>query len=444
MRKKPLKNQKDNATHVSFDRALLQAIRRQKNRQHDSRLFDASLPDDVRFLGLISRHPKTQSPHITQSPPTELSPFILELRNTIQTPQEILSDETYSPVLLNFLTNFSELSTEPHKNIDTSQDLVLSKTDVQKQFGLGPTSSFLHLTKTFFQKKSEKKPENIPLQMPENLLSYFDLPEEEPVFEEESVELVELNDLVASVATKEAPQEKLPRMSFSFLMPNGWQRAIGAFVLVSFVFVLPIHAMQFIHQLREAKSSVQSNGVQALASLKTAAGANLVTNPKDARASFEKANAQFGQAEKTIKQLGVGVNLLLSTLGTTQKTVKTNRALLLMGSEIALAGTRITEGLEAMKQELRPTPSSRVQILQLYLESALPHLLTAKKALSNVDINTLKEDHQETSRQLQTSLPALSDSVQEFLSLSDTILSILGTNGTKKYLLIFQNNTEIR
>ena len=455
------------------------AIRRRKTADNSARLYDESLPDDVRFHGLISRNPKLHTHSVEPSQSSELSPFILELRTSIPTPTEILTEESYTPIRLNFLsTSFTLPNTDPMQKIDTSSDLVLSKEEINKQLGIVPSFSFENLKRTFLPSPSARSYESIPLQntetnvscsadvfipknTPENLMSYFDLPEDDAVQEqeEESDELFELVDLVASVQETEKPvtynepiipplkNERVPfwpKFSFSVAMPYGWQRAIGAFVIVSFAFVLPLHAMQVLNQLRDAKSSAQSSGTQALASLKEAAGANLVTNPASAGASFSKASIQFGKADQAIKNLGGGVHLLLSTLGPTQKTFKTNTALLTMGEELSIAGSRVSDGLAAMQQDLNPTPSSRVQVLTIYLQSALPHLIAAEKAMSDVNIDTIDSANKETFAQLKSSLPALVDSTKEFLSLSSTIQSIMGTDGTKHYLLIFQNNTEIR
>ncbi len=501
MEKNPLKitdgnaKPKKNMARVSFsggagsgsagDRAILHAIRRRKTINSATRLYDESLPDDVRSLGLISRHPKLQIPHIEQTHLSELSPFVLELRANVPMPEQLIAEDSYTPAPLNFLTNFVESSNDkPAHIVDTTNDLVLSADEVNRQLGVSfaggsrpsPTMRFLtSRLHNVFPSRSHKHLESIPLHIsrndihvsadafipkltPENLMSYFDLPEDESAQEEETEEIFELADLVASTQneTQDVPlllpltkgertsSFRWPRFSFAVEMPVGWQRAIGGFVLASFVFVLPLHAMQVLNQLRSAKTSAQSNGEQALASLKAAAGANLVTNPSAAGASFSRASEQFGQADQAIKQLGGGVQLLLSTLGPTQKTYKTNAALLTVGEELSIAGSRVSDGLAAMQQELSPTPSSRVQLLTLYLTSAIPHLEAAQKAMLDVDANAIDESNRQTFTQLQTSLPTLVDSTKEFLALSDTVQSIMGTNGTKRYLLIFQNNTEIR
>lgn len=459
-------------SRASFERALRNAVRRQSLLSESIR-FDQAIPEHFRTQATSS----PENPSVRALESSHLSPFILELRPHVPSPETILANEPSPDIRLNFLADaLHEMERQSEPSADTSHDLELSANEFDRQL---EASAVEH---PHFQKQKRleigfargwmSRPfvhrEHMPLRMqkmesvsldvfepkelPENILSYFDLPEEDAPSTEESENFIDLTSLFdvddvpefAEEERKESPKRSwLP--SFEFLiLPNGWQRAIGVFVLLSFVFVLPLHAMQVINDLRDAKQHAESNGAQALQSLKNAAGANLVSNPDEAGAHFSAASTEFGKAKDQIDSLGTGVSLLLAALGPTQTGVKTNKALLKIGSELSIAGTRIADGFSAMQNELHPTPSSRLEILQLYLNSALPHLLAAEDAMRDVDIEVIDGTHRETYAQLASTLPALVSSTQDFLSLADALSSILGTNETKHYLLVFQNNTELR
>ena len=204
------------------------AIRRRKTAENSAQLYDESLPDAIRFHGLISRNPKLHTHSIEQSPTTELSPFILELRTAVATPEEILTEESYTPIRLNFLsTSFTSPTEVAAEKIDTSKDLVLSQKEINNQLGITPGFSLGNLTHAFLPSSFKRSFESVPLQntevtvscsadvfipkhTPENLLSYFDLPEDESLQEqeEESDEIFELVDLVASVQEGKLELEK--------------------------------------------------------------------------------------------------------------------------------------------------------------------------------------------------------------------------------------------
>lgn len=463
-------------SRASFERALRNAVRRQSLLSESMR-FDQAIPEHFRS----NNANLSENPSVRALESSHLSPFILELRPRVPSPETILANEPSLDIRLNFLADaLREMERQSDPRTDTSQDLELSANEFdrqleasaverphfqkQKRLEMGFAKGWMsrpivhreHMPLRMHNMESVSLDAFEPKELPENILSYFDLPEEDAPSTEESENFIDLTSLFdvddvpeLLTATPLPSPSKGERArwlpSFEFLiLPNGWQRAIGVFVLLSFVFVLPLHAMQVINDLRDAKSHAESNGAQALQSLKNAAGANLVSNPDEASAHFSAASTEFGKAKDQIDSLGTGVSLLLAALGPTQKNVKTNNALLKIGSELSVAGTRIADGFSAMQNELHPTPSSRLGILQLYLNSALPHLLAAKDAMRDVDMDAIDGAHKETYAQLSSTLPALVSSTQDFLSLADALSSILGTNETKHYLLVFQNNTELR
>lgn len=461
-------------SRASFDRALRNAVRRQSILETSLR-FDEAIPETFRAVSTNT----TENPAVRLQESSNLSPFILELRPRVPSPEAILAEEPNMDVQLNFLMDMFDKTPETVKLEDTSKDLELTFNELQGQLDsnaldhpLPPPSERRGFSRNWMWRprtNHELMPLRIekreavsidafePKELPKNILSYFDLPEGEEVEESRSQE-VEYVNLEALFDVDDVPETDHPRPllvkeggsrswfpSFDFLiLPNGWQQTIGVFVLLSFVFVLPLHAMQVINRLRDVKASAASNGAQALQSLKDAAGANLVSNPGDAGAHFAQATVEFGKAKDQIDSLGAGVNLLLNAIAPTQKSVKTNTALLKIGSELAVAGSRIANGFRAMEQEVNPTPSSRLEILHLYLASALPHLVAAQDAMRDVDVSAIDDAHRETYSQLASTLPALVSSTKDFLSLSDALSTILGTNETKHYLLVFQNNTELR
>ena len=447
-------------------RGLQNAIRRHKTIQQTLSPYDNSLPEDYRFRGIL---PSQNIPKVSTNVSSQLSPYILELR----TNNQMISDENFAsqPILLNFLYTYATSESSKNEQADTTHDLELSNEDVHEQLYHSepysnlsiPSFSYLfpslsmkqtNVNIPFLLNRSSKKisiDTFIPINVPENILSYFDFPEtEETEMSEESDPLVEFSNLAIIQTTEEKPDTKsISSRVFSFiqssiLLPQGWQRAIGAFVLVSFAFVLPLHAMNVLNGLRNAKSTAQANGNEALNRLKDAASVGLVKDPTSAEYDFEQAELQFANAQGSIDGLGTGVKLILSSLTQTKKTYKSNRALLKIGEELSIAGARISEGLSSLKDQINPTPATRIAMLQMYLASAQPHLISAQNNLKNVDVSELAGTYKETFSQLNSTLPILTSSNQQFLDLYQTISEIIGANGSKHYLLVFQNNMEMR
>ncbi len=395
-------------------------------------------------------------PHIEQSNAHTASPFILSLKPTHE---EAQMEESAQRVHVNLLTT-------PVVLPDLSQDLALTSAELMDQLAEGVTR--MKPTKIPATWICDHKPQEhalaihsshipslshdifLPAQVPENIFALFDFPEEESCPEAELVDLEELQ-------TQTAQELVIPKRTWKFTFPSAlsnllpttynlphWQRAVASFVAVSFLFVLPLHAMNVVQDLRATKTELEQTGTSAVSFLSDGAQAALASESEKAQSQFALSSARFDSARSTLDELGAGTRFLLSVLPLTQSSYKTGEALIEAGSELAIAGTRLSEGYTAIEQELNPTPVSRLNLLEAYVSSAAPHLVNAQQALQNIDLSAIPEEHQSDVSRLTTSLPKLISGIDEFQSFFTLAQQLLGAEGSKRYLIVFQNNTEIR
>ena len=287
-----------------------------------------------------------------------------------------------------------------------------------------------------------------------DIFAYFDLPETD---EPEEADIVTLDEITIEETIKQdefieyedATRKRFTLPSFSFSLPSIQLptiqfRAIASFVVLSFVLVLPLHAMNVMSSMRSTASQIEQSSKDGVTLLTAATDAALAQNATGAARDFSKAQDRFDDAAQTVQSLGIGADIILSSIPGVSKNYKTANALITIGDELATAGQRLAEGYAAIDNELAPTPVSRLNLLHAYLESALPHLQAANNALADIDASTIPESEQTTLELLQHSLPILVSTTEEFIELYPALTEILGANGTKRYLLVFQNNTEIR
>lgn len=372
-----------------------------------------------------------------------LSPFVVNLQKT-PPPQELPDEHTY--IHLNLLDH--SLTRTPPKLTASKDALTLDKAELLAQLEedierqkpeqlvlgrkkLAVGSEQLAISGIRLPNhKSISIDEFLPKQTPEDIFAYFDLPETE---EEVESELVELDD-----ARELKPAPPIPSSSFPFLRP------VGAFVLISFIFVLPLHAMNLVTSLRQTKSEVETISKEAFSYLQTGTDAAIEKETRGASSAFSRAGEHFSRAQETISQLGLGTSIVLSAIPATQKNLSAAENLLKAGEHLTTAGARTAEALDAIAREVSPTPVSRLHILQSYLRSIVPHLSSASDLLSDIKPTLLPEAERDTFLLVQQRLPTLIASLSEFDELSEVTAHILGADSTKRYLLVFQNNTEIR
>lgn len=461
---------------------LKRALTRRLRRQIHTELVDHAVPQSLLFQGVIPTHNNLAKPSVATGSHT-LSPFILSLKTTIPSPFEVLEEARRGSLGVNLLTR------NPDANIqqapDLSRDLILSPSDVLAQVKRSLLSELpklhirvsrpIHVALRYDSPipSTFSSDAFIPHTLPEDIFAYFDFPEEEvaPGFSlgeseetEESDTLVLLDSFDLSAQDEEATNEpptqpwwqRIPVPTFQLRHPievgaptgaSGLPtltRAIASFVGLSFLFVLPLHAMNIVQDLRDTNAELERSGLEAVSLLSLGAQAALERDVGDAGSQFKAAGLQFQNAKNTIDDLGVGTNFLLSILPVSQSSHTSGTALVEAGKELAIAGARMSDGYVAMEQELSATPISRLNILEAYLSSTTPHLEAAQNALKQIDVQTIPEEHRATLTQVQSAIPALITTIYKFESFYELVKELLGADGTKRYLIVFQNNTEIR
>jgi len=443
-----------------------------------NKLFDEAVPMNLlNFSGL-----QLNKPIVKLGEQNNLSPFIISF--AAKKPEAI---EELSLAQLNFVVPEYEL-----KSVELTAEESLSHQELAAQLleneytprrirrspfvfePLLPSLATIHeALRSFRNKKVILEPSLTPfalnnlqlIKTTETLNSLnFDLPEMEEGDNEES-EIITWEEVVRSVAEKPVIKEStaisftelkknfnrpflwlkkipVPEKIGSWQMSAGWHRALAAFVLVSFVFVLPLHAMETIRDLQGAKNNLSTIGAEAVTKL-TEAVSLITVNSASAATSFEAAKKDFSAARSTVDDLNSTASLLLSILPSTRSTYLSGTHLISAGEGLSAAGEKISQGLSAMQADGLDM-TGRLAILTETFKTVLPTLEQADKDLKKVDPTVLPTEYQAQFSELQSLLPNFVASAKNVTEFSETLATLLGAGGKQRYLLLFQNNTEIR
>lgn len=274
----------------------------------------------------------------------------------------------------------------------------------------------------------------------------MDLPDFDTVesYAEEADVVVFENDRYQPIA--DPTPSRLPTFPFfsRLTIRRDIARTIAAFVGLSFVLVLPIHAMQGYSDARQSEASATARGTSALQNFTRATQAAAGQEFALATEDFDSASNHFAAAEATITSLSGTVGTLLTILPGTNDTYTTSLALTQAGERLAKAGGLMTSAMNEVRGTVTDSPIVKLDILTTYLERAAPLLRDASDRMNDVDPEALGEEHQAMITELKTRLPELNTSVQEFLTFNQTLRALLGAEGSMRYLVLFQNNTELR
>jgi len=258
---------------------------------------------------------------------------------------------------------------------------------------------------------------------------------------------------------------------FTLRSDNARRSAIILGIGIMFALTIPVGA--YVQKVIEAKNRIEVKSNDAYNKVQSAKTAILSAKPEEARRNFETAYQDFLSASDSLDQTGGSLLAIIKVLPGGSK-IESGQNILEAGKRLTSAGQIMSEAFSlflgeqgALKKKLISTdnlsslkeitsyiPPERqdkaqtlteaVVLFKDKLEKVKEELSSANEFLNKVDMDDVPEDKKETFTGLRNQLPEVINNINAFSEYSNTILGVLGHNQPKQYLLIFQNNDEIR
>ena len=265
----------------------------------------------------------------------------------------------------------------------------------------------------------------------------------------EETPLLTLDDLIDDIALQEeladvpaerAPKVRKPRRR----LPAGWTKTLAAFVGLSFAVVLPIHAVTTAQTVEHARGSIIDRGMSAVQAIGTGASATAEQDFALATSSFSQAASSFEEAQSELSYAKAQLFGLADVIPSAGGQVQQAQLLLQAGESLSRSAAHLSDGLQTVANRTSESKAAAVGLFDVFVESALPELQEAQATLDRINPRHLPAEHRGTVRTVQQLVRSLTGSLQTLHDSSDQIAAILGHQRRQRYLVLFQNNTELR
>jgi len=287
-----------------------------------------------------------------------------------------------------------------------------------------------------------QSPQEILLQTPygkEPDLSFWNRPQAES--QAESVpgsEFLTPEFLLGAQAVKESlawKSKKKPMLIF----------LAAAFLIFSFIPLLG-----WFNRALTAKDVALNFGLAAYQSLMEAKDSLEKANFSQAGDNFKNAYNYFAAADLEIKDSGGWLISILEKIPGFSY-LSSRMQLIKVGQDMSKAGQEFTAMIGLLQNgNINFSKSSQAPLSDIIaqgrdrLESGLKFLVSAKQNMEEIKISDLPSEIQPRLTQLFDKMPQITATAAMALDWTDKFLEILGHQSAKKYLLIFQNNAEMR
>lgn len=272
------------------------------------------------------------------------------------------------------------------------------------------------------------------------------VPEEEPVVPE------------PETPEPEKPEEQTTHPAhdelqhFRRLSPKQAVLALSVFTLLGLAVLAPTGVSKLVDTARAMQGGVLELATSGFNSFHLAQDAITNQNFEQAAVDFESAEAQFSQAREELNSLSYGLVAASKYLPGPGSGPATVDNLLVIGQHVAAAGNSMSESaalissldVSALRQDDSIGLTTILVALHATLRQSQDHLSIANLASQDVDVTDLPPDVQTQVDELMSHLPSAETTVDDLVQAVEVALGVLGHDQPRRYLVLFQNNRELR
>ncbi|MBU1203106.1 DUF4012 domain-containing protein [Patescibacteria group bacterium] len=214
---------------------------------------------------------------------------------------------------------------------------------------------------------------------------------------------------------------------------------LAVFVLVLAVILMPIRALVFYGQIKDDKAKIIDLGQRGMLSLESGVILASENSYQEAQSNFDEALDNFSQARQVLDEYHKWMLNAAGVLPIVGKPISLSSNMLNIASNISEAA-----GILSQKMQNNESPTDYIAVLNTQIDKTLPYLEKANKDLDGISSNILPANMQVYFDSLKDYLPSTIESLKSLNQTFDTILPLLGHDAEKRYLVLFQNNHELR
>jgi hypothetical protein len=225
---------------------------------------------------------------------------------------------------------------------------------------------------------------------------------------------------------------------------NTFKRPRFSFAMASILIPIIIFSFSFFQNQIEEKGKVLEASTEAYNNFKAAADYASNADFDMTTQSFNSANLNFFEAQQTIDGLGMGIGKMVAGLPI-DTPLSTAQALTKTGESLSLAGKDMSGMLKKIAERKgQETLLETAMNLDTEIEGIALNIQLASENIQKVEVKHLPEDMQAKIALTQKTLPLISANFKKFQEDYPLIKEMLGNKKSQRYLLIFQNNSEMR
>ena len=241
---------------------------------------------------------------------------------------------------------------------------------------------------------------------------------------------------------------------FKFSFQFDTSRSMVGFAVVIMAILIGIGSTAYVSKGIGIKGKVLGVSQDGFANLTTAVNEMTHQNFQNSSQQFSDALANFSDGSKELEEMGGNILDATRFIPFASK-VSSGKNAIEAGKHFALAGqlaNEVARTMVGLKNQIKTSGSNGgdVSLLEVFksaeknINDAKVELDAAQQNIDKISIDDLPKDKQDKFLLIKQNLPEIRSMLDLFLNNSHIFVDLLGGNGPRKYLFLFQNNSEMR
>ncbi|MFA7702868.1 MAG: DUF4012 domain-containing protein, partial [Patescibacteria group bacterium] len=227
------------------------------------------------------------------------------------------------------------------------------------------------------------------------------------------------------------------------------KHSMWSFILILLLIIIPFKLLTYyqILNLDSWQNSLIGQSMSGVNKMILASDSAGVLNLDEASQGFGQASEDFAKAQERLKEVDELVLALASFSGDEKiKLASQSKKLLLAGEISARLGSNLTLALDSLvgSGQMNEKIGPRIDNFRIYGREAISDIKELNRVLDRVDPKFLPSEYRQKFIDLKGELSTLQGGLINFVNLANSLGDFLGSNIDKRYLLVFQNNNELR
>lgn len=224
-------------------------------------------------------------------------------------------------------------------------------------------------------------------------------------------------------------------------------RSAISFTIALILIILPFKLMAHFELFNLAgwEQKIMSRSVLGLNNLMAAADSVSKMDLKKADSNFQAAGTNFLAATDDLNQINDAILALASFSNNPKvKLAAESKKFLLAGATASSLGRNLVLATDSLFNGNKSDFTSNLDHFLTYGHNAVNDAQELKRLVSQIDVDNLPAEYRDKFLNMDKQVGLLADNLDNFVAAGDKLKEVLGLSRDKRYLFIFQNNSELR